>query len=502
MLQRPLRYPSPSGRFRNEFVAFFHPRYPDNTPPLLTLAAVDVTTEGKPGIHFDTAQAACGIVACNPSGYTYFAHKRPSLSEPQGHDWIDIERPYDDVLPIGHNYYFIVDCPRNRYPVVANFNHWRFPHNDLPFLWEELALRTFNSNVERDSGDDVFGTGHPKYARSVSRHESTGLDRVAPFFNKLWLKSNMMGNYYRPHIADNIIMSLENNRKDLERLNHEIYNLFGDCKLRSTRQNPVSRRFELHPSVILKNALMEKQDISQDWSNPYGERAVGGIRCEHLFARFAYNVLSARNYKFLNGVGKYTVCFYNFEKEEQNIAELGSDEIRQYSRLLLPRPQHGNSIGHETVSPRRVVEEYYETDESSNSATLSESPDTTENRPRGRTGPLHYTNFPSFYYNQQAGGSSQEDIPPMPAAPRPRHATLPSIPSPPPIPPVPSVEAAHAGLTLLKLTPPYDDDEPQPATSLDNPKRLHDDEEDRTDAHQLFKRSRLGCHRLYRLDPI
>ncbi|KAM4063825.1 hypothetical protein HRG_006928 [Hirsutella rhossiliensis] len=34
----------------------------------------------------------------------------------------------------------IGDDPKYQYPVHPSFDHWRFPHDDLPALWAELAI--------------------------------------------------------------------------------------------------------------------------------------------------------------------------------------------------------------------------------------------------------------------------------------------------------------------------------------------------------------------------
>jgi hypothetical protein len=84
---------------------------------------------GGGGIDFDMALAACGLVAGNRWRDGFFSLDRSGAAV--------VERPGDGVLR-GPQYFFQLrgsplDPP---YPVVPRFSHWRFPHGELPPLWQ------------------------------------------------------------------------------------------------------------------------------------------------------------------------------------------------------------------------------------------------------------------------------------------------------------------------------------------------------------------------------
>ncbi|KAI3316503.1 hypothetical protein HD806DRAFT_517366 [Xylariaceae sp. AK1471] len=125
---------------RDHLIEFFHPAYPVSAPPLLSLVAVDVAGNGTLGIDYDFAKASCGIVANNRwDDATYIATK----NQVEGSCLNRVPQPEDGILPIlasGMAYYFVVDHPTNRYPVVPSFDHWRFPHTELPAPWDALCF--------------------------------------------------------------------------------------------------------------------------------------------------------------------------------------------------------------------------------------------------------------------------------------------------------------------------------------------------------------------------
>lgn len=340
--QQPLSPPIPDGfnRHKDTFVAFFHPAYPDLAPPLLTLAAVDVARDGLIGIDFDTAKVACGIVACNRwDDGAYFAVKRRRVGEDQNHQnstlWTKIERPADGVLRNDTTYYFIVDKPDHRYPVVPSFDHWRFPHDALPPLWAKLSIPEVDGNVI--SAGDADGRSAARNrdvsCRITGCFENTEVAHVIPFSHKLWFESNQMERYCWLHNMVNTI----DDETNLLLLRADIHGLFDRNRFVFIPKDDLSSELNLRPTLLLHAVLPKgSREISQHYHNRPLQPRIAGIRREHLFARFALSILCDENYKFLGGAQKYTVRLFNVEKAEQYTDELHSDAIMERSQIFPP----------------------------------------------------------------------------------------------------------------------------------------------------------------------
>ncbi|KAI3338115.1 hypothetical protein F4824DRAFT_461180 [Ustulina deusta] len=340
---------SPRAVGGRKFVAFFHPAYPYPAPPLLTLAAVDYVWDDRAGAHkvrgieYDTAKAACGIVACNRwDDGAYFAMRCEERDQPVR--WITVERPSDGLLRASgdYTYYFVVDNPSYRYPVVPSFDHWRFPHGALPPRWERLSTVPGNDN------DAAKGEGEGEGYTTCFQHTLFAL--VAPFTHRSWYESNQMEKYCRLHgVGDTTVSGLS----------FDITRYFRMNQMRSKPWGQRSSRVELHPELILRVIFAGKRLSKKRDHLTYPARAAG-IHREHVFARFAFHVLSDANYRFLGGDHKYTVRLFDVDKAEQYTAELYSDDIAERCQIF-PPPAYIRPKKREAATPRaakRIMESF------------------------------------------------------------------------------------------------------------------------------------------------
>ncbi|KAJ8110939.1 hypothetical protein ONZ43_g5743 [Nemania bipapillata] len=327
--------------------------------------------------------AACGIIACNCwDGSAYIAEKNPNAGGKEGHTWHTLYRPYDNVLTAGFNYYFIVDKPDNCYPVVAGFDHWRFPHGSLPSLWQVIARRRMdNTDLAEAVTDNVGSKTTCDSTGEVGCVETIGLARVAPFSNKTWFESNQMEKYNR-------LQSTMRRNTNVQILHCELGEFFGESWLSSTGLDDlgqISKRLEIHPSIILQRILSESD--SQRNGDQDGKLQAPIIQCEHLFARFAFNILSNKNYKFLRGNEEYTVCFFDFEKGEQYTTNLHSDAIVERRKRISPmasRIRNTSLNNTKTLPNGQTTETSWGDDSSSDSGDSSKNPYEYEGVIRGR----------------------------------------------------------------------------------------------------------------------
>ncbi|KAI9764044.1 MAG: hypothetical protein M1840_008920 [Geoglossum simile] len=177
-------------------IRFRHPAYDPTSDVFLRLYAFDHTSGG---IHHRTALTACGVLA-NNAWNGYFTETRDGARIADGDD---------DVLR-ARTYYFHVPDPDEssisgssnpvpyRYPIVPTFADWRFPHENLPPDWTELA----NS---QPTTQDVPPTAQSNVASAVFQRDSscrisdhrdcTSCAHLCPSEECDWFTRNAMDQY-------------------------------------------------------------------------------------------------------------------------------------------------------------------------------------------------------------------------------------------------------------------------------------------------------------------
>lgn len=145
-----------------------------------------------------------------------------------------------------------------------------------------------------------------------------------------WCDSNQMERYCQRHSAG---------VTSHVRLFSDIGRYFPVNRTLSIPRGHRSGRFELHPKLTLRRIIDKVSDdhkMGNSRDPDHSPLEFTGMHREHLFARFAFHVLSDANYRFLGGALKYTVRLFDVEKAEQYTAELYSDDITELSRIFPP----------------------------------------------------------------------------------------------------------------------------------------------------------------------
>lgn len=177
-------------------IHFRHPAYPDTAQDLLCLVATDTNHAGAPGIDYDVALVACGIVAGNKWTNSRFATRQVEpglgLGLVADHHLDLVDRPPDGLLVAGVEYFFIpnTDSKMERYPVLPSFDHWRFPHANMPLPWSDLDIpltrpvqKQRDAVVPRDVRCRLTGSWND---------DATEIAHLVPAAAGLWFQSNMM----------------------------------------------------------------------------------------------------------------------------------------------------------------------------------------------------------------------------------------------------------------------------------------------------------------------
>ncbi|KAL2190587.1 hypothetical protein L209DRAFT_750722 [Thermothelomyces heterothallicus CBS 203.75] len=370
-------------------VDFLHPGYPGRTV-LLSLPALD---DG--GIDFDTALVACGLVAGNRWNDGFFSLDRSGA--------VSVERPDDGILR-EQQYFFHLPGPLNPpYPTVPRFSHWRFPHNDLPPLWQRWAA---DAAATRMGGEAA--------RRCVLSNYGDGLEmaHLVPAGEDDWWLSNQMQQYSPTQLFSSDPIDGPANlltlRADLHRVFDERHFCFvpkvgeksgGDGSEADTGRDGATAERK-PPQLVLHvfNSTPSGQ-LPNLWHNRAVHPIPATVAVECLFARFAWTVLSPRVFDmFLPSTSvPRRLLLWSREKGEWETEEASPEMCRKMwknARSCSPRkrsaPRSADAAEELLAkeSPRLYDSGYFGADTSENDGCYNDElgpAERQEDQPRGRS---------------------------------------------------------------------------------------------------------------------
>ncbi|TQV90283.1 HNH endonuclease domain-containing protein [Cordyceps javanica] len=256
----------------NHRVFLHHPGYPKNSSTLLILTALDPqknenSNQIQYGLHYETARIACAIVAnCRWDGF---------LSESNAPDATPLALAPDDLL-FGRDYYFHVparDANADPYPTVPSFEHFVFPHNNLPPTWNvpelKLPSRPRDSIHTRD-----------KSCRITASVLGNEVAHLIPQKEDAWFAANQMTMYAARTEASP--SNATNDTSNALLLRSDLHQAFDNRQLVLV---PKWGAWAIH---VLSG--LPGEELAAVYHN-VPPQALSGLAVEYLFARFAWTVL-------------------------------------------------------------------------------------------------------------------------------------------------------------------------------------------------------------------
>lgn len=311
---------------REARIVFRHPTYPDTAPALLRLTAVD--NHLNSGIDFQTALIACGIVACNCWHNAWFGQ------ESGNGEYVKLEESRTRILPFSPKpyYFFVGEDEAEQYPVVPSFEHWRFPHDDLPHCWKDVPL---DDPPGIRSADPLAAVRtRDQTCRLTGFYEECEVAHFVPLQHHGWFESNDMQRYCRLQSRLNPI----DDDSNLILLRSDIHSLFDKRRFTVAPKTSSDSLPNIVLHVLLPNMHSELHTL---YHNRRLHGAANGISIEFLFARFAWSILCAEMYPFLKGPCVYAVKLFDLKAGEQTLKDLQRDDIAKsahiFSRLAYSR---------------------------------------------------------------------------------------------------------------------------------------------------------------------
>ncbi|KAK5999150.1 hypothetical protein PT974_01539 [Cladobotryum mycophilum] len=300
-------------------ITFRHPAYPDTEPPLLQLCAVDGSN--RDGLDYDTGFLACCIVTGNKWQDGWLARKGSDGSYKR------VDRPDDGIL-VEDVYYFCLDPfdPKEKYPVLPSFDHWRFPHDDIPYPWS--ALQIDPAPGPRVLKQKLAAIARDGTCRISGYLDATEVARLVPASAGQWFSSNKMDQYCR--FANEPLPI--NDEKNLVLLRKDLHYLFDQRRFTFlARQSGDNQK----PVQLVTHVLLPQD--SAEFIGLYHSRAtqpLRGVSVELLFARFAWSIFADENFPLLTGYQQYAVSLFNPKTGETTTDTLQSTQILETISLF------------------------------------------------------------------------------------------------------------------------------------------------------------------------
>ncbi|KAL2397547.1 hypothetical protein ABEF93_000786 [Exophiala dermatitidis] len=143
-----------------------HIKHPGSDSTLFTLPRLD-----SGGIHHETVRTACAILDDNRWDGFLTLDKHGEHPVPKA-----------ETILRAKIYYFHTSWPLNDldYAVTPTFEHWRFPHDNLPPSWRDIASFKQTSRPESDN-----------YCRITQFEDGVEVAHLVPSAERQWFNNNM-----------------------------------------------------------------------------------------------------------------------------------------------------------------------------------------------------------------------------------------------------------------------------------------------------------------------
>ncbi|KAF5024555.1 hypothetical protein F66182_3318 [Fusarium sp. NRRL 66182] len=330
---------------RPSFIDFIHPGYAESVQDaegdvLLSLKAFDDN-----GIDYDTAHTACSILCANRWD-GYFSLDRDGSTT--------VQQPRDGILRQPRYYFHIPSQATSGrdadpYPVVARFSDWRFPHGNLPPLWERLKNELEANQVTTRS------CCLSNYADAV---ESAHL---VPSAQVSWWSSNRIARYVDSSLSStdpiNAAANLIPLRSDIHEMFNERHFTFvpkishnGDGPPQTERVYLVGHVFNSTPSGQLPVL----------WHNRRVHTLPPEVSVECLFSRFAWTIFSPTVFRdFLDaGIPRHIVA-WNSETRRHDVEVADADRCRAIWSASRSRSESPRKNKRRAASPSQDGREHH-----------------------------------------------------------------------------------------------------------------------------------------------
>ncbi|KAF2963677.1 hypothetical protein GQX73_g9910 [Xylaria multiplex] len=364
----------------SRLISFRHPAYPVSANDLISLSATD--DEPVPGIDYNLALVACGIVACNKWHQAWFGEICEGRDEEQNR-YRRVSRPENGILPYKESpyYFFINEDVKYKYPVIPSFDHWPFPHNNLPNEWKRMCLPSTSGGETVTIPEDPRAAAfmRDRGCRVTGYLQGIEIAHLVPTQTMGWFEANAMQRYCRRSVCVNPI----DDEANMIMLRKDLHFIFDQRQLavvpkvndQATTQNlaksqqyvtsnqPTPSSAPQSPSpirpicsdqptypvihVLLPDRYNELRSLYHNRLLQPSLVPAFDIVPEFLFARFAWTILSDKFYRLLqSNLLRYRVLVFDPETGKRQEQDMDCQVLYQNVHLFSRRNRRSN------MSPR------------------------------------------------------------------------------------------------------------------------------------------------------
>ncbi|KAH9987851.1 hypothetical protein F4779DRAFT_624139 [Xylariaceae sp. FL0662B] len=297
---------------------------------------------GARGVLNLTAFVACGIIAGKHFRHAWLGQRKTSSHTDHDHDdhndngnsrFERCDEPPDGILRDDEYYFFVTEYEnRNdheyKYSVIPTFDHWRFPHENIPKPWPRLTSTLLLEPVTASRVNPFQQWNDIVMVRDRS-HRITGyqkgceVDYLLPRKKGTWFIDNDIIRY------SSAVPSPVGAVKDAPNallLRSDLHRFFD------------RRRFALVPKgsklVVHQMQATPAREIHHLYHNRAVQPGTCGIAPQFLLARFAWTVLCDENYTFLKGPQRYAITVWNPDKGETFVRIMSGSDVAAISQIF------------------------------------------------------------------------------------------------------------------------------------------------------------------------
>ncbi|KAL2670252.1 hypothetical protein Neosp_014719 [[Neocosmospora] mangrovei] len=243
----------------------------------------------------------------------------------------------------------------DKYPVLPSFDHWRFPHGDIPAPWSSLTIPSAGLSVNLKQ--KIAALSRDGTCRISGYLDAVEVAHIVPRASGYWFEYNSMARYnsrdkISPSPGENLdaylytryarlsdVPQQVDDDQNLITLRRDLHYLFDQRRFTFVVKQPrESDSLQVVTHVLCAQGSTELISLYHNRL----PQPLSGISTEFLFTRFAWSLFDNTTFPFLQGLQSYKVLVYDLSTSQYSTKDLKAGKIRDAAVLFQSYPQSRN----------------------------------------------------------------------------------------------------------------------------------------------------------------